>query len=257
MTEWNPNQYNRFADERSRPFFDLTGRIRKATPKTVIDLGCGPGNLTATLADRWPDAQVIGIDSDNNMLQAASKEQRPNLRFEHGDLATWQPAQPVDVIVSNAALQWTGGHLSLLHRYVDVLRPGGAIALQVPGNFEDPHHLAIRQVMARPRWKQALGPLPERALSSYPAAVYQSTLAGLGCDVDCWETTYLHVLQGERPVLEWVKGTALRPILTALGSELGDAFCDELQELLGVSYGSFTWGTPFPFKRVFAVAHRT
>jgi trans-aconitate 2-methyltransferase len=256
-TEWDAGQYNRYADERSRPFFDLTARIRTNQPASVIDLGCGPGNLTATLADRWPDAAVIGVDNDANMLAAAAKEQRPNLRFEAGDLATWEPSSPVDVVVANAALQWTHGHLALLHRYVGWLRPGGALALQVPGNFDDPHHLSIREVLARPRWQAALAHMPERPMSSYPATVYLSTLADLGCDTDCWETTYVHVLQGERPVLEWIKGTALRPVLSRLTSNDADDFAHEVDELLATSFGTRSWGTPFPFRRVFAVGHRS
>lgn len=253
---WDPKQYDRFADERSRPFIDLTARIRNTAPQVVVDLGCGPGTLTARLADRWPEATVIGVDNDNAMLHAAAVIDRPNLRFEHGDIAKWKPSAPVDVIVTNAALQWVPSHLSLLPALVDLLNPGGALALQVPGNFEDPHHRAIRQVMARPKWRATLGGLPERSLSSYPASVYQGELARLGCDTDTWETTYVHVLQGANPVLEWVKGTALRPVLTALGQDLGQQFCDELNELLLASFASHAWGTPFPFKRVFAVAHR-
>ncbi len=259
--DWDPAQYDRFADERGRPFFDLTARIRTANPQTVVDLGCGPGGLTASLATRWPEATVIGVDNDTAMLRAANDlvagGQAPaNLRFEHGDIGNWNPSEPVDVIVSNAALQWLPGHLSLLPELVQCLAPGGALALQVPGNFEDPHHLAIRQVMARPRWRAALGALPERSLSSYPALVYQAELARLGLETDTWETTYVHVLQGPNPVLEWVKGTALRPVLTMLSADLGAEFCNELGELLAASFGTHSWGTPFPFKRIFAVAHR-
>jgi trans-aconitate 2-methyltransferase len=253
---WDPAQYDRFADERGRPFVDLVARIRVSEPSTVIDLGCGPGNLTATLSTKWPAATVIGVDNDPNMLAAAARHATPHVRFEAGDVSNWQPTTPVDVIVTNATLQWIPQHLALLPHLVDSLTPGGAVALQVPGNFEDAHHLAIRQVMARPRWRAALGNLPERALSSYPAMVYQSALAHLGCEVETWETTHVHVLHGESPVLEWVKGTALRPVLTALDAANADSFCSELDELLCIAYGSFSWGTPFPFKRIFAVAHK-
>ncbi len=255
MATWDPEQYDRFADERGRPFFDLTSRIR-ITPKSVVDLGCGPGNLTATLATRWPDAAVLGVDNDAAMLAASALHTSPQVRFERGDIASWNPSEPVDVIVANAALQWVPAHLTVLPRLVAALNPGGALALQVPGNFDDPHHLAIRQVMARPRWQRELASLPERSLSSSPAMVYQAELSYLGCEVDTWETTYVHVLHGENPVLEWVKGTALRPVLSALGAESAQEFCSELSHLLAAAYGSHPWGTPFPFKRVFAVAHR-
>jgi trans-aconitate 2-methyltransferase len=256
MTTWDPAQYDRFADERGRPFFDLTSRIR-TTPTSVVDLGCGPGNLTATLAARWPGAAIVGVDNDAAMLAATAAHQTPLLQFEHGDIATWTPPQPVDVIVANASLQWVPAHLAALPRLVASLNPGGAMALQVPGNFDDPHHLAIRQVMARQRWRAKLAALPERSVSSYPATVYQAELSYLGCEVDTWETSYVHVLQGLNPVLEWVKGTALRPILSSLSSEDGEDFCSELSELLSASYGSHPWGTPFPFKRIFAVAHKS
>lgn len=253
---WDPQQYDRFADERSRPFFDLTNRIRHTDPETVIDLGCGPGNLTATLSARWPKATIVGVDNDEAMLKAAATHASTRVQFELGDIAEWDPDRQVDVIVSNAALQWIPSHLSLLPRLVDTLNPGGALAIQVPGNFDDPHHLAIRQVMARTRWRTALAGLPERSLSSYPAVVYHAELARLGCEVDSWETSYVHVLQGEDPVLEWVKGTALRPVLSALTPQEAAQFCTELNELLRVSFGSHSWGTPFPFRRVFAVAHK-
>jgi trans-aconitate 2-methyltransferase len=253
---WDPAQYGRFSDERSRPFFDLTARVRVDEPATVVDLGCGPGNLTATLSERWPNAQVIGVDNDDAMLRAAGAVTHQRLRFERGDIASWEPPEPFDVIVSNAAMQWLPAHLALLPKLISALRTGGALAIQVPGNFEDAHHLAIRQVMARPRWRAALTGLPERSLSSYPAVVYQTELARLGCSVDCWETTYVHLLQGPNAVLEWVKGTALRPVLTALGATQAVEFCTELGELLNASFGSHEWGTPFPFKRIFAVAHR-
>jgi trans-aconitate 2-methyltransferase len=256
MTTWDPEQYDRFADERGRPFFDLTGRIR-TDPRTVVDLGCGPGSLTASLADRWPSARIVGVDNDTNMLTASDKHQQANLSFEYGDIASWTPATPVDVIVTNAALQWVPRHLALLPRLVESLNPGGALALQVPGNFDDPHHLAIREVLARPQWQARLGAVPERSLSSYPALVYQSALSRLGCEVDAWETSYVHVLQGSNPVVEWVKGTALRPILSSLSPEDGEEFCSELSELLAASYGTHPWGTPFPFKRIFAVAHKS
>jgi trans-aconitate 2-methyltransferase len=255
MTTWDPVQYDRFADERGRPFHELTARIR-TSPRTVVDLGCGPGNLTATLAQRWPEATVLGVDNDTSMLTAATAHRSDRVTFEVGDIAIWEPTAPVDVIVTNAALQWIPSHLTILPRLIESLRPGGALALQVPGNFEDAHHLAIREVMSRPQWRTTLSEVRERSAVSYPALVYQSVLARLGCEVDTWETTYVHVLHGDNPVLEWVKGTALRPILSALSASAGQEFCSELSELLLASYGKHTWGTPFPFKRIFAVAHK-
>ena len=264
---WNPEQYARYADERSRPFFELVDRIRTATPKSVVDLGCGPGNLTASLAQRWPAAQVRGIDNDTAMLASAELHATTNasteahhLRFEAGDIATWRPEEPVDIIVSNAALQWIPNHIELLPELLDHIRPGGSLAFQVPGNLDDPHHSAIRAVRGRPRWSSlpSLRDLPERTHESQPAVAYTDKLAALGYEVDAWETTYVHILSGDDPILEWVKGTALRPVFDALpGQESRDAFCAELAPLLREAYPSRAYGTPFPFRRTFVVArHR-
>ena len=263
---WNPEQYSRYADERSRPFVELVDRIRTDTPRNVVDLGCGPGNLTATLAQRWPEAHVRGIDSDTAMLASAGllaatsvSSKTHGLRFERGDIATWRPNEPVDIIVSNAALQWVPNHIELLPELLDHVVPGGTLAFQVPGNLDDPHHSAIRAVRGRPRWSglPSLRDLPERTHESRPAVAYTDKLAALGYEVDAWETTYVHILSGEDPVLEWVKGTALRPVFDPLPSqESREAFCAELAPLLRDAYPSRTYGTPFPFRRVFVVARR-
>ncbi len=257
---WNPEQYNRYADERSRPFFELVDRIRVNEPTSVVDLGCGPGSLTATLTERWPTAAVIGVDNDAAMLASAQPlaDKSAKLGFESGDIATWRPVEPVDVIVSNAALQWVPNHIQLLPSLLEHLRPGGALAFQVPGNLDDPHHQAIRAVRTRPHWAgiPGLQQLPERTHSSSSAVVYTDALAPLDVAIDAWETTYVHILQGSDPILEWVKGTGLRPVLNALpDQEAKDAFCAELAPLLRDAYPTRTYGTPFPFRRVFVVAH--
>ena len=161
MTErsgmWDPGQYRRFADERGRPFADLVARIGAGDPGTVVDLGCGPGNLTADLARRWPGAVVHGIDSSPSMIEAARQlEDPPRLTFEVADLRAWVPPGPVDVITCNAVLQWVPDHLELLPRWVDWLAPGGWLAFQLPGNFDQPPHVAISEMAASPRWRPLL-----------------------------------------------------------------------------------------------------
>ncbi len=256
MALWDPQQYQRFGDERARPFFDLVGRISASDPTTVVDLGCGPGNLTATLAERWQTATVEGVDNDSNMLAAAQQHSSARVRFSLGDVTTWKPASSVDVLVSNATLQWIPDHLRLMPRFIDALSAHGWLAFQLPGNLDDPHHQAIREVMAAPHWASVFADVPERRMGSYPAVTYLSSLSRLGCKVDTWETSYVHVLQGADPVLEWVKGTALRPVLARLTPAQQPDFLRELADLLRSAYSTYPWGTPLPFRRIFVVAQR-
>ena len=253
--EWDPVQYLKWGGERSRPFFDLLGRVGASEPASVVDLGCGPGNLTVTLADRWPGASVIGLDTSESMIEAAKPLERPGLSFGLGDVSIWQPSQPVDVIVSNAVLQWVPGHLDLLPGLVAALAPGGWLAFQVPGNFESASHTAIAELRTSARWRSRVGDGAVRGLAVATPSAYLDRLAATGCDVDVWETTYLHVLDGEDAVLEWVKGTALRPVLSALSPEEADEFLGELAPVLREAYPRSAYGTVLPFRRIFAVAH--
>lgn len=202
------NQYAKFADERSRPFYELTARVRAEAPHLVVDLGCGNGPLTLALAQRWPDARVVGVDSSQQMLDAAHALD-PDGRVEwiRADLAVWDidelGARP-DVIVTNAVLQWIPNHLKLLPTWVDALAPGGWLALQVPGNFSAPSHRLMREVAARqPRAGELLAAL-ERGGSAEPAT-YLQLLTRASCVVDAWETTYLHLLDpaGSRAIRYW------------------------------------------------------
>jgi trans-aconitate 2-methyltransferase len=257
---WDPVQYEAYADQRGRPFFELVGRVRAARPAFVVDLGCGTGRLTATLAHRWPDAMIEGVDSSAEMIEAARTALAAGgarrLRFTVGDLAGWAPTRPVDVIVSNAALQWVPRHEELLARWVDALAPGGWLAFQVPGNFHEPSHLALRELCGSARWRPRLGGVPLGRPVAEPDD-YLDRLTRLGCAVDAWETTYLHVLEGRDPVLEWVKGTALRPVLAALDSEEAAArFLAEYGARLRAAYPPRAYGTVLPFRRIFVVARR-
>jgi trans-aconitate 2-methyltransferase len=255
---WDPAQYLRFGDERSRPFFDLTGRIRAAKPRLVVDLGCGPGQLTAALASRWPDAWVRGIDSSAEMIAAAERLPRGGsgrLTFARGDVRDWQPDEPVDVIVSNAVLQWVPGHEQLLVPWVDTLVPGGWLAFQVPGNLDQPIHALVREMAASDPWRALLADVPLNLQAAGPAE-YLDLLSRAGCSVDAWETTYSHVLRGEDPVVEWYKGTGLRPVLGALEPARATEFLAEYGARARVIYPPKPYGTILPFRRVFVVARR-
>ncbi|AKU15910.1 methyltransferase domain-containing protein [Luteipulveratus mongoliensis] len=259
MTTWDPAQYERFADHRTRPFFDLLGRVGAENPSLVIDLGCGNGPMTLAAADRWPDARVIGVDSSADMLERARDlDADGRVEWVEADVAAWDLSGvgAPDVIVSNATLQWVPSHRELIPTWLEALRPGGWFAMQVPGNFAAPSHVAVREVAAaQPRGPELTAALREAPVDD-PVA-YADLLAGRCPHVDAWETTYVQVLDpgGEQPspVLEWVKGTALRPILDRLDTEEQAAFLAELGTRLGHDYPRRSYGTPFPFRRIFAV----
>lgn len=255
---WDPQQYLRFGDERSQPFSDLVARIPPlpAPARRVVDLGCGPGHLTATLAATFPGAEVLGVDSSPEMVAAAAPHAGPQVRFVEGDAATWVPAagEAPDVIVSNATLQWIDGHVELLDRWLSLLRPGGVFAFQVPGNFTSPSHRSFAEQVTSPAWRDRVdAAVLDRPRSAEPVA-YLERLLDLGAVAQVWETTYLHVLSGPDPVLEWVRGTALRPVLAALSAADRPAFEAELAERLRRAYPPDAHGTVFPFRRIFAVA---
>ncbi len=268
MVSWDPDRYTQFAAQRSRPFDELVARIGAEAPRSVVDLGCGAGDLTASLARRWPTATVHGIDSSPQMLERAAAEATApdlagRLTFAEGDLAAWQPEVPVDVIVTNAALQWVPGHLDLLTEWVDGLAPGGWLALQVPGNFDALSHVLMRDLATEPRFAERLAGVLRGADSVAEPAEYAQLLAETGCTVDAWETTYAQVLDpggdhGDDAVLAWVTGTGLRPVLTALEAEpvVREQFRAEYAARLRRAYPRHRWGTLFPFRRVFCVAHR-
>jgi len=248
---WDPDRYLAYADERGRPFLDLIARIDADSPRTVVDLGCGPGNLTGLLAQRWPDADVLGLDSSPEMI---AKAHAPGVRFEVGDLREWVSGDgaQVDVLVSNATLQWVPGHLELLPRLVERVVPGGWLAFQVPGNFDEPSHTIRRDIAdEEPYAAHTAGvAVPD----SHDPATYLDVLARAGCTVDAWETTYLHVLTGEDPVFTWVSGTGARPTLEALPAGLREEFEEEFKARLRAAYPHHDYGVLLPFRRIFVVA---
>lgn len=249
---WDPDKYLMFDDHRGRPFDELVARIRAESPRRVVDLGCGPGNLTETLTKRWPAAIVEAFDSSPEMVAAARER---GLSAVVGDVVDWHPATDTDVAVCNAVLQWVPSHPALLARWAREL-PGGAwLAMQVPGNFSAPSHAAVRALAASPAWKSRLDGVlrPEDAVLD-PGA-YAELLADAGCAVDAWETTYIQRLTGPDAVLEWITGTALRPVRAVLSDAEWSEFQAELAPRLHSFYPQRADGTTwFPFRRVFVVA---
>jgi trans-aconitate 2-methyltransferase len=250
---WDPATYLEYADERGRPFVDLLARVPAQRPTSVVDLGCGPGQLTRLLGHRWPEADVVGVDSSSQMIAAATAEGR--LRFVVGDLRTWKPPRPVDVLVSNATLQWVPGHLELLPTLLEQVAPGGWFAFQVPGNFGEPSHTLRQELAADPRFAPHLTGVATPA--AHDPEDYLLRLLRLGCGVDAWETTYLHVLTGPDPVYRWVVGTGARPTLQALPDDLRAVFEAEFRGALRAAYPADEQGrVVLPFRRVFVVAQK-
>ena len=248
---WDPDRYLAFADERGRPFVDLLARVPATAPSTVVDLGCGPGNLTGLLASRWPDAEVTGVDSSAEMVDAA-RATGSRAQYEVADLRDWEPTASVDVLVSNATLQWVPGHLDLLPRLVRHVVPGGWLAFQVPANFDEPSHTLRAELAAEEPY--AAHTAGAASPGSHDPETYLAALAGLGCTVDAWETTYLHLLTGDDPVFAWISGTSLRPVLAALPDGLRERFAEELKRRLRAAYPERPYGVALPFRRVFVVA---
>jgi len=254
---WDPERYLTYADERGRPFVELLARVPTTAPATVVDLGCGPGNLTRLLADRWPQARVLGLDSSPEMI-ATARASAPGVEFEVGDLREWvSSGSTAEVLVSNATLQWVPGHLDLLPALVGAVTPGGWLAFQVPGNFDEPSHTLRAELAAQaPYVEHTAGVATPDA---HDPATYLEALRELGCEVDAWETTYLHVLHGEDPVFTWVSGTGARPTLHALEAAdpaLRQRFEDEFKRRLRAAYPDTAHGVVLPFRRVFVVAQR-
>ncbi|MFD7403211.1 trans-aconitate 2-methyltransferase [Streptomyces sp. NPDC059866] len=259
---WDPAQYLRHAGHRARPFADLLAHVPDlpADRPRIADLGCGPGNVTALLARRWPTAHITGYDNSPEMLADARAQAGPTpaggrLDFAPADVRTWTPTEPHDLIISNATLQWVPGHADRFGDWIAALAPGGTFAFQVPGNFDAPSHRLMRDLAAaHPRLS---GVLRHDEAVLAPEA-YLEHLTALGCTADVWETTYIHLLTGEDPVLDWVKGTGLRPVLTALADDPAakDEFLNDYRAALRRAYPAGRHGTPFPFRRIFAVARK-
>ncbi|WP_369372098.1 methyltransferase domain-containing protein [Promicromonospora sp. Populi] len=251
MADWNPGAYLQYTDERSRPFTELVARV-PGSPATVVDLGCGPGHLTAVLRARWPEARVTGVDASPAMIERA-RAADPATDYVLADLST--DDHTADLVISNAALQWVPGHRELLTTLAD--RAAQTFAFQVPGNHDAPSHRLLREVAARPPYADVVGPVEPRATAD--PAEYLDLLARPGWTVDTWETTYTHVLQGPDPVLRWISATGAQPTLQTLEAKdpaLRAQFEEEFGAALRAAYPERAHGTALAFRRVFAVASR-
>ncbi len=255
---WDPAQYLRFTDERLRPALDLLAQVPLDAPSRVVDLGCGAGNVTAILQRRFPHASVVGVDGSAAML-AKAREAAPGCRFEQGDFATWAPAaeEPApDLIYSNAALHWVGGHESLFPRLVSLLAPGGVLAVQMPAMHDAPLRRLQNEVAVYGPWAEVLRDA-RFARAILTAGEYYDLLRPHVAALDLWETTYLHVLTGEDAVVEWAAGSSLRPFLDKLPEGLRAAYRAAYAAALRPHYPRRTDGaTLLPFQRLFVLAKR-
>ena len=254
VVRWEPAQYLKFADHRLRPAIDLLNRI-DADPRTIVDLGAGTGNVTRLLQARWPNAVVTGVDSSAEMLARAAEE-LPQISWEQADLSEWRPRDSVDLLYSNAALHWVDNHATLFPALFALVSQGGTFAVQMPNNFAAPSHTAIAEIVSAGPWRSTLEPLL-RTPPVQPLSIYFDLLGPAASSLDMWETEYVHVLEGDRPVLEWIKGTWLRPLLAALDGEERAQFESRYAERAAGAYPRRADGcTLFPFRRLFIVGRR-
>jgi trans-aconitate 2-methyltransferase len=252
---WDPAQYLKFAGERMRPAVDLLARVPAAAPKTVVDLGCGAGNLAPLLAARWPQARLTGVDSSPEML-ARARAAHPQARFEQADIGAWRPARPVDVLYSNAALHWLDGHERLFPALLQAVAPGGWLAVQMPRNFGAPSHTTIVETLEQGPWRARLEPQLRREPVAAPG-FYWRLLEPLAAELQVWETEYLQVLEGDNPVAEYTKGTWLKQFLDLLQDAERAAFEAAYRARVRAWYPPEADGrTLFPFRRLFLVAQR-
>lgn len=259
MKSWDAAQYTRFEAERNRPIHDLLAQLPDAGVRRAVDLGCGPGNSTELLRQRYPEAAVRGIDSSPEMI-AAARERLPGVSFEVGDVSGWRSAEgPVDVLLANAVFQWVPDHATLLPALLRQLAPGGSLAVQMPANVHEPAHRAIREVAARGPWAQRLASAHRDLDIPHPADWYFRVLREADASVDIWRTTYHHQLAGgPAAVVEWFKGSALRPFLQLLDDGEKAQFLAQYEQAVAGLHPPQPDGTVLlPFPRLFFVARRS
>lgn len=251
---WDPSIYLKFDDKRTRPAAELLGRIQADDPRHIVDLGCGPGNSTALLAARWPQAEITGVDSSQEMLDKAASTDIP-ATWALADISSWRASVPADVLFTNAALQWLGDHPSLFPSLMSEVAPGGTLAIQMPRNFDAPSHTLLREAV-----EETNNPGLISLLRDNPVAdpdIYHRLLRPHATSIDIWETTYLQVLTGEDAVLAWTSGTALVPFTSVLEGAECDDFVDNYRQKLAAAYPPEADGsTLFAFKRIFIVAQK-
>lgn len=256
MAAWNPALYSRYEDERTRPAQELLARVPLARVARAVDLGCGPGNSTELIARRYADAQVLGVDNSQPMLDSAQKR-LPGVRFELADIASWTPAVAPDLVYANASMQWVGGHETLMPRLFATLAPGGVLAIQMPDNRDEPSHTAMRDTAHQAPWAAAIGDTEKLRTGILPLQAYYDMLAPDAAQVDVWHTIYQHPMASPSSIVEWVSGTGLKPFVSPLTPELRTSFLVEYEKRIDAGYPVRADGKRLlAFPRMFIVAQR-
>lgn len=252
MQDWNPQLYRQFESERTRPAQELLSRIPVTDVRFATDLGCGPGNSTALLANAWPEAQIYGLDSSEAMLEQA-RERLPRCIFIKEDMRYWRAKEPQQVIFANASLQWLDDHDTLLPHLINQLDTGGALAIQMPDNLQEPSHRLMREIAACDPWRQRIGAVERKQILT--SERYYDLLSRAGCEVDTWRTTYYHVMPDAQAIVTWLKATGLRPFLGALGPDEQTRFLEQYHQALQQAYPARADGSVLlAFPRLFIVA---
>jgi trans-aconitate 2-methyltransferase len=258
MPTWDPNQYLQFAEQRTLPCRDLIQRVDLTAPANTIDLGCGPGNSAAVIAGRWPNAKITGLDSSEDMIAAARLSQ-PKHNWIVGNIPSWAQGdnQPLDLVCSNAAMQWVDDHATAFARLMRRVAPGGALAVQMPGNCDAPAHSLMRDLAASPAWRDHF-PRGVREWHVHDLPFYYDVLSPHAKRIDLWATEYIHNMPESGAIVEWYRGTGLRPFLDSLTTDSDrDRFTNEYGERLRATYPTQSDGRLlFPFRRLFMVAYR-
>ncbi len=259
MPGWNPQQYLKFAEERARPCRDLAARVALAEVRRAMDLGCGPGNSTAVVAARWPGAEVTGLDSSPAMIERARRED-PGHGWVVGDIGAWaaESGPSFDLVFSNAALQWVEDHASLYPGLLRRVAPGGALAIQIPGNIDALPHRLMREVAGSAPWRARFPPGAVREWHHHEMEFYYDLLAPAAARLDLWATEYLHILADAEAIVEWYRGTGMRPFLELLRSDADrERFtADYLERLRPHFRQRAAGGVLFPFRRIFLIAYQ-
>jgi trans-aconitate 2-methyltransferase len=259
LEDWSAKQYLRFEAERTRPALDLLARVSDQKARRIVDLGCGPGNSTELLANRFPHAELLGLDTSDDML-AKARARLPRVKFEKADVAHWRGLRSFDLIFANAVLQWVPDHIALMVRLAGELAPGGNLAVQMPDNFDQPSHVLMREVASRAPFRDKLGAASAARETIGAFADYYQALAPHCAVVDLWRTTYVHALPGPDAIVEWVKGTGLRPFLDPLAADEKQAFLAQYRDEIAIAYPTLAEGRvllPFPRLFILASGHET
>ena len=255
MADWNAALYRQFEQERTRPAQELLNRVTLGNPRAIVDLGCGPGNSTELLVQRFPKAEVLGLDSSDDML-ASARARLPGCRFIKADIAAWQPDQAPDLLYANAALQWVPDHARLFPHLLSLLAAGGCLAIQMPDNLDEPSHRLMRAVAAQDPWASLIGDAGAKRAKRQPATAYYDLLAR-AAEIDIWQTTYHHLMPSAEAIVSWVRATGLRPFLDPLPPEMQSDFLTAYQREIEAAYPPHADGMRLlAFPRLFIVARR-